>query len=164
MIRIRLSRLLGEKKMTQVELSRKTGVRKATINELYWELCDYVKLETIDKICHALNCKVYELLENESDNERKKNAGWSDRKKGVIKKVLKPLKTPFYYPFNKHLFFAILNATFCHFLRNTTPIITNTTMISISVKPFLFLFKLFILNISFIYDVNVTYIFFTILS
>lgn len=65
MIRIRLSRLLGEKKMTQVELSRKTGVRKATINELYWELCDYVKLETIDKICHALNCKVYELLENE---------------------------------------------------------------------------------------------------
>lgn len=44
----------------------------------------------------------------------------SDRKKGVIKKVLKPLKTPFYYPFNKHLFFAILNATFCHFLRNTT--------------------------------------------
>ena len=30
------------------------------------------------------------------------------------------MKTPFYYPFNKHLFFAILNATFCHFLRNTT--------------------------------------------
>lgn len=75
MIRIRLSRLLGEKKMTQAELARRTGIRKATINELYWELCDYVKLETIDIICKALNCKLYELLEDETAEERQQNAG-----------------------------------------------------------------------------------------
>lgn len=75
MIRIRLSRLLGEKKMTQAELAKRTGIRKATINELYWELCDYVKLETIDKICDALNCKVYELLEVETADERQKKSG-----------------------------------------------------------------------------------------
>lgn len=74
MIRIRLSRLLGDRRMTQSELARKTGIRKATINELYWELCDYVKLETLDKICVALNCKLSELLEEEKADERKKKA------------------------------------------------------------------------------------------
>ncbi len=70
MIRIKLSTLLGEKKMTQSELARKTGIRKATINELYWELNESIKLDTIDKICEALDCEISDLLVRES--ERKK--------------------------------------------------------------------------------------------
>lgn len=70
MIRIKISTLLGEKKMTQSELARKTGIRKATINELYWELNESIKLDTIDKICEALDCEISDLLVRES--ERKK--------------------------------------------------------------------------------------------
>lgn len=63
MIRIHLSRLLGERRMTQSDLSRKTGIRVATINELYHELAVRVNLEHLDKICEVLNCELTELIE-----------------------------------------------------------------------------------------------------
>ena len=51
--------------MTQVELSRKTGIRPATINEMYHELGERINLEHIDKICEALDCDVSDLLKYE---------------------------------------------------------------------------------------------------
>ena len=38
MIRIQLSRLLGEKRLTQADISRMTGIRAGTINDLYHEI------------------------------------------------------------------------------------------------------------------------------
>ena len=55
MIHVKLSRILGEKRITQAELSRMTGIRPATINELYHELAERVNLEHLDLICEALN-------------------------------------------------------------------------------------------------------------
>ena len=63
MIRIRLSTLLGERSITQAELARKTGIRPATINEMYHEFSVRVNLEHLDKICDVLNCDIAELLE-----------------------------------------------------------------------------------------------------
>lgn len=62
MIRILLSTKLGEVRMNQAELSRMTGIRPNTINELYHELVDRVNLEHLDLICEALNCKLDELI------------------------------------------------------------------------------------------------------
>lgn len=45
MIRIYLSRLLGERRWTQADLARKTGIRAATINEYYNELSVRVNLD-----------------------------------------------------------------------------------------------------------------------
>ena len=56
MIRILLSRKLGELRWTQADLARKTGIRPNTINDLYHEMTDRVSLEQIDLICEALNC------------------------------------------------------------------------------------------------------------
>ena len=61
MIRILLSALLGERRWTQADLA-KTGIRPATINELYHELADRVSLEHLDNICQALDCDLSELL------------------------------------------------------------------------------------------------------
>ena len=47
-IRILLSRKLGELRWTQADLARKTGIRPATINELYHELNDRVNLVYLD--------------------------------------------------------------------------------------------------------------------
>ena len=63
MIRIKLSALLGERRITQAELARKTGIRPATINEMYHEFSVRVNLEHLDKICDVLNCDITELLE-----------------------------------------------------------------------------------------------------
>lgn len=62
MIRILLSTKLGEKRWSQAELSRATGIRPNTINELYHELVDRVNLEHLDLICEALNCELDELI------------------------------------------------------------------------------------------------------
>ena len=49
--------------MTQIDLSRKTGIRNSTINELYHEIAISIKFEHIDKICEVLNCSADELFE-----------------------------------------------------------------------------------------------------
>lgn len=64
MIRLHLSKLLGEKKWTQKDLANKTGIRPATINEMYHELVERVNLEHIDIICEVLDCSVGDLIEH----------------------------------------------------------------------------------------------------
>lgn len=61
-IRILLSKKLGELRMTQAELARKTKIRPSTINDMYHELCDRVNLNHIDKICNVLDCDLREIL------------------------------------------------------------------------------------------------------
>ena len=63
MIKNHLSRILGEKRMSQTELSRKTGIRTATINEIYHEFARSISFENLDKICEVLDCNLCDLLE-----------------------------------------------------------------------------------------------------
>ncbi len=65
MIRIRLSTLLGERRINQATLSRATGIRPTTINEMYRELSDRISLEHLYKICIALDCTITDILELE---------------------------------------------------------------------------------------------------
>lgn len=62
MVRILLSALLGERRWTQADLSRATGIRAATINEYYHELAERVSLQHLELICEALDCDLSELL------------------------------------------------------------------------------------------------------
>ena len=59
MIRILLSTRLGERRWTQADLARMTGIRPGTINDLYNEMAERVNLEHLDLICEALNCKAH---------------------------------------------------------------------------------------------------------
>ena len=70
MIRIKLSALLGERRMTQAELARRTGIRPATINEIYHELIERINLEHIDKICETLGCDISDLFKYEPQNSK----------------------------------------------------------------------------------------------
>lgn len=64
-IRILLSNKLGEKRWTQAQLARKTGIRPNTISDIYNELVDKVNLEQLDQICEVLNCDLSEILVRE---------------------------------------------------------------------------------------------------
>lgn len=63
MIKIMLSRKLGELRITQKELSAVTGIRANTINDLYHDIAERVNLEHLDKICEALDCNLLEIVE-----------------------------------------------------------------------------------------------------
>ena len=62
MVRILLSTKLGELRMTQADLSRLTGIRPNTINEMYHELVERVNLEHLDLICEALECELSDIM------------------------------------------------------------------------------------------------------
>jgi putative transcriptional regulator len=62
MIRILLSTRLGEKRWTQADLARATGIRPSTINDYYHELAERVNLEHLDLICEALDCELSDLI------------------------------------------------------------------------------------------------------
>ena len=62
MIKILLSRKLGELRWTQADLARATGIRPTTINELYHEMAERVNLEHLDLICEALDCELCEII------------------------------------------------------------------------------------------------------
>ncbi len=69
MVRILLSTRLGERRLSQAELARMTGIRPNTINELYHEIATRVSLDHIDLICEALNCGLTDLLELTPNSE-----------------------------------------------------------------------------------------------
>ncbi len=73
MIKIYLSTILGEYRITQAELSRKTGIRPAIINEIYHETIERINLKYISKICEVLDCRVNDLMEYIPDKEYYKN-------------------------------------------------------------------------------------------
>ncbi|MBQ7784185.1 MAG: helix-turn-helix transcriptional regulator [Oscillospiraceae bacterium] len=62
MIKLRLYELLTERKMTQTELSRLTGIRPSTICDIYNNNCCFLKLDNIDKICKVLCCDICDLI------------------------------------------------------------------------------------------------------
>lgn len=71
MIRIMLSTRLGERRMTQSELARATGIRSQTINEMYHDFSDRVNLDDLDLICEALDCTLGDLLIYEPNEVRR---------------------------------------------------------------------------------------------
>ena len=48
MIKIHLSRILGEKRITQAELARQTGIRPSTIREIYNEISERLNIDYLD--------------------------------------------------------------------------------------------------------------------
>lgn len=65
MIRIKLSKILGERRWSQADLARKTNIRPNTISDMFNELSERISLEHLDLICEALDCDISEILEKE---------------------------------------------------------------------------------------------------
>lgn len=63
MIKVHLSRLMGEKRLKISELADKTGLHRNGITKLYNEKTDGIKFDTLEKICLALECEIQDLLE-----------------------------------------------------------------------------------------------------
>ncbi len=71
MIKINLSRVLGEKRITQKELSEKTNIRRATINAYYHEYIKRINISDLDEMCKFLECKLDDLITYLPDTDKK---------------------------------------------------------------------------------------------
>ncbi len=67
MIKNNLSEIMGRKRIRIAELHRMTGLSQPTIINLYYEKNKNISLDTINKICNALEIPVGELLEHIPD-------------------------------------------------------------------------------------------------
>lgn len=63
MIKCHLSRIMGEKKLRVADVARAIDVHRNAITLLYEETATRVDLETINKLCVYLNCKIEDLFE-----------------------------------------------------------------------------------------------------
>lgn len=65
MVKIHLSRLMGERKLKISDLARETGLNRGTITRLYHETAERVELDVIEKLCDYFQCEIADLLEIE---------------------------------------------------------------------------------------------------
>lgn len=63
MVYFTLDRILKEKNLTKYWLSKQTGIDNNTLAKIYNNESKQIKLETLDKICIALDCDINELVE-----------------------------------------------------------------------------------------------------
>lgn len=58
----RLSTLLGEKRMSISEASRRTGISRTTLTNLYYEKGGAISFPVLAQLCVLLNCGVGDIL------------------------------------------------------------------------------------------------------
>ena len=57
--------------MKVADLSRLTGINQHGLAKLYYENAKEIPIETLDKICKALHCRIEDLLEYVPDPPQK---------------------------------------------------------------------------------------------
>ena len=93
MIKIHLSDLLGKYRITQAELARKTGIRPATICDIYNEMCDRINIEHLDRICEVLGCDVADILEYQPNKIKKTGTNLILEQNGNRKRIINTKNT-----------------------------------------------------------------------
>lgn len=71
MIRIHLSRLLGENKEKLADLIRSTGLARNTVSGLYHETTSRLDIDTLNAICQHYECSIGDLLEYVPEQDHK---------------------------------------------------------------------------------------------
>lgn len=63
MIKIRLSRIMGDCRKNIQKVSEETGLSRNTISMLYNEKAKRIDFQTLDKLCECLNCEISDIIE-----------------------------------------------------------------------------------------------------
>ncbi len=69
MIKNKLSELMGREKLKMSEVQRMTGLSESTIRRLYHNTASNISLDTLNKLCKALDCKLSDIFEYVPDEE-----------------------------------------------------------------------------------------------
>jgi len=71
MIKVHLSRIMGEKRLKIADVARMTGLHRNAIARLYNEETGGIQWNTLERLCKALDCTVADLIEYIPDPDDK---------------------------------------------------------------------------------------------
>jgi putative transcriptional regulator len=63
MIKVHLSRIMGERKLNMSQLALQAGLSKNTVRSLYHETAQGITWEVLEKLCKTLKCQPGDILE-----------------------------------------------------------------------------------------------------
>lgn len=63
MIKIKLSRVMGDRRKNIQKVAEETGLSRNTVSMLYNEKAKRVDFETLDKLCTCLGCDITDIIE-----------------------------------------------------------------------------------------------------
>jgi len=69
MVRVHLSRLMGEKKLKIADVARATEINRGTITRLYHESAVRIDFDVLEKLCTYMDCSVADMVEVMPDDE-----------------------------------------------------------------------------------------------
>ncbi|SHO44525.1 helix-turn-helix domain-containing protein [Anaerocolumna xylanovorans] len=72
-IKVHLEEILRERRMTSKELSGHIGITEANLSVLRSGKAKGVRFETLNKICHYLQCNVGDILDCDGELEEEDN-------------------------------------------------------------------------------------------
>ena len=67
MVRVHLSRLMGEKRVKIADVERDTGLSRTTLTRLYYEKASRLDFETLEILCKYFDVGTADLLEVTDD-------------------------------------------------------------------------------------------------
>lgn len=68
MVSFKLDKILAARNMTRYSLSKLTNIDNNTLSKIYYNKSTQVRLDTLDKICDALECDISDLIEYKKNN------------------------------------------------------------------------------------------------
>lgn len=63
MIKNKLSEMMGIRRMNMAEVARVANLNHVTVFKIYHDKTKTIELETINKLCFALNCNIQDIFE-----------------------------------------------------------------------------------------------------
>lgn len=63
MIRNKLSEIMGRRRLNMAEVARIAGLSHVAVFRIYHGKTKTIELETINKLCYALNCRIQDIFE-----------------------------------------------------------------------------------------------------
>jgi len=74
MIKLHLSRLMGERRLKIADVVRDTGISRTALTRLYYEKVERLDLEILELLCRYLDVDISDMLEM-TDNDDKSKPG-----------------------------------------------------------------------------------------
>lgn len=70
MIRLRLSAIMGERRLKISDVARETGINRGTITRIYHEDVEKLDLDTLEELCRFFEVDISDMLEMTDETEK----------------------------------------------------------------------------------------------